>query len=177
MFLQMALFSSFLWLSNGNPLQYSCLENPMGGGAQWVTVHGVAKSWTRLSGFSFPFTNILLLFLYSKKSNGFPKESDFRNRKMLHFGFAFHLCQGPTQENKIKRSTYVLPHHTAVISTSVCMCACQVSSVVSDTLRPHGLQPTRLLCPWDSPGKNTGVGCPALLQELNLCLLCLLHCR
>ena len=32
------------------------------------------------------------------------------------------------------------------------------------TLRPHGLQPTRLLCPWDSPGKNTGVGCHFLLQ-------------
>ena len=31
-------------------------------------------------------------------------------------------------------------------------------SVMSDTLRPHGLQPTRLLCPWDFPGKNTGVG-------------------
>ena len=30
--------------------------------------------------------------------------------------------------------------------------------------RPHGLQPTRLLCPWDSPGQDTGVGCPALLQ-------------
>ena len=34
---------------NGNPLQYSCLENPMDGGALWVTVHGVAKSRTRLS--------------------------------------------------------------------------------------------------------------------------------
>ena len=33
-------------------------------------------------------------------------------------------------------------------------------------LRPHGLQPTRLLCPWDSPGKNTGVGCHALLQGI-----------
>ena len=32
-------------------------------------------------------------------------------------------------------------------------------SVVSNSLRPHGLQPTRLLCPWDFPGKNTGVGC------------------
>ena len=31
------------------------------------------------------------------------------------------------------------------------------------TLQPHGLQPTRLLCPWDSPGKNTGVGCQFLL--------------
>ena len=31
---------------NGNPLQYSCLENPTEGGAWWATVHGVAKSWT-----------------------------------------------------------------------------------------------------------------------------------
>ena len=31
---------------NGNPLQYSCLENPMDRGAWWATVHGVAKSWT-----------------------------------------------------------------------------------------------------------------------------------
>ena len=34
---------------NGNPLQYSCLENPMDGGAWWATVQRVAKSWTRLS--------------------------------------------------------------------------------------------------------------------------------
>ena len=38
---------------NGNPLQYSYLENPMDGGAWWATVHGVAKSWTRLSDFTF----------------------------------------------------------------------------------------------------------------------------
>ena len=37
-------------------------------------------------------------------------------------------------------------------------------SVVSDSLRPHGLQPTRLLRPWDFPGKSTGVGCHCLLQ-------------
>ena len=36
---------------NGNPLQYSCLENPMDGVACWATVHGVSKSWTRLSDF------------------------------------------------------------------------------------------------------------------------------
>ena len=52
--------------------------------------------------------------------------------------------------------------------------------MVSDYLRSHGLQPTRLLCPWDSPGKGTGVGCHFLLQGifqtrgLNLGLL---HCR
>jgi len=37
-------------------------------------------------------------------------------------------------------------------------------SIVSDSLRPHGLQPTRPLCPWDSPGKNNGVGCHFLLH-------------
>ena len=41
---------------NGNPLQYSCLENPMDGGAWWATVHGVAKSQTRLSNFNFTFS-------------------------------------------------------------------------------------------------------------------------
>ena len=53
-------------------------------------------------------------------------------------------------------------------------------SVIPDSLRPHGLQPTRLLCPWDFPGKDTGVGCHFLLQGIfptqgsNLGLL---HCR
>ena len=40
---------------NGNPLQYSCLENPRDGGAWWAAVHGVAKSQTRLSNFIFTF--------------------------------------------------------------------------------------------------------------------------
>ena len=40
---------------NGTPLQYSCLETPMDGGAWWATVHGVAKSRTRLSDFTFTF--------------------------------------------------------------------------------------------------------------------------
>ena len=54
-------------------------------------------------------------------------------------------------------------------------------SVVSNSLRPHGLKPARVLCPWDFPGKNTGVGCHALLQGvfptqgLNPRLLCLLR--
>ena len=40
---------------NGNPLQYSCLENPMDGGAWWAAVHGVARSRTRLTDFTFTF--------------------------------------------------------------------------------------------------------------------------
>ena len=45
-----------------------------------------------------------------------------------------------------------------------CCCGCWVASVVSDSMRPHRWQPTRLPHPWDSPGKNTGVRCHFLLQ-------------
>ena len=48
-------FYSFIGEGNGNPLQYSCLENPLDGGAWQATVHGVAKSRTRLSDFTFTF--------------------------------------------------------------------------------------------------------------------------
>ena len=45
-----------------------------------------------------------------------------------------------------------------------CCCCCLVASVMSDSVRPHRRQPTRLPRPWDSPGKNTGAGCHFLLQ-------------
>ena len=44
------------------------------------------------------------------------------------------------------------------------LCCCWVASVVSDSVQPHRRQPARLPRPWDSPGKNTGVGCHCLLQ-------------
>ena len=43
-------------------------------------------------------------------------------------------------------------------------CYCYVALVLPDPVRPHSRQPTRLPHPWDSPGKNTGVGCHFLLQ-------------
>ena len=57
----------------------------------------------------------------------------------------------------------------------------RAGSVMSDSLQPHGLQPTRLLCPWNFPGKNTVVGCHFLLegvfstQGLNLHVMPLLQ--
>ena len=56
-----------------------------------------------------------------------------------------------------------------------------VCSIMPNSLQHHGLWPAMLLCPWDSLGKNTGVGCCALLQGIfptlgvNLHLLSLLH--
>ena len=63
MLLRESVFCSFFSLlpgipfgeGNGTPLQHSCLENPMDGGAWWAIVHGVAKSWTRLRYFTFTF--------------------------------------------------------------------------------------------------------------------------
>ena len=45
-----------------------------------------------------------------------------------------------------------------------CVCVCVSHSIMPNSLPPHGLLPARPLCPLDSPGKNTGVGCHALLQ-------------
>ena len=67
-----------------------------------------------------------------------------------------------------------------VNSSNLNMCVCVSRSVVPNSLRPHLLQSTRFLCPWDFPGKDTGVGCHLLLQgifptqRLNPGLL---HCR
>ena len=64
-----------------------------------------------------------------------------------------------------------------VYTCNVCLLSCV------RLFKTHGLQPTRLLCPWDSPGKNIRMGCHFLLQGIsptqgsNLHLLCLLHCR
>ena len=76
------------------------------------------------------------------------------------------------------------PAHTLVKSPltglSPCVRACSVLSVKSNTCQPHRLEPTRLFCPWDFPGKNTGVDCHFLLQIIliqgsNPHLLWLLH--
>ena len=57
--------------------------------------------------------------------------------------------------------------YTAHFAWDLCYC-CWVTSVVSDSVQPHRWQPTRLPCPWDSPGKNTGVGCHFLLQSMKV---------
>ena len=48
-------FGNLCLEGNGTPLQYSCLEDPMDGGAWWAAVHGVAESQTRLSDFTYTF--------------------------------------------------------------------------------------------------------------------------
>ena len=84
---------------NGNPLQYSCLENPMDRGAWWATVHGVTKSRTLLSDFTFTFNVLITTFhkmihfqIYINKSvlNKYSLEGLMLKLKLQYFG---HLMQ------------------------------------------------------------------------------------
>src|SRR5574337_1199679 len=63
---------------NGTPLQYSCLENPMDGRAWWAAVHGVARSRTRLSNFTFTFHFHALEKEMATHSSVLPGESQGR---------------------------------------------------------------------------------------------------
>ena len=70
----------------------------------------------------------------------------------------------------------------ALFSNNEELCVCVSCLVTSSCLQPHRLQPTRPLCPWDSPGKNTGVGCHSFSKknyrkkENEVAQLCLTLC-
>ena len=68
---------------NGNPLQYSCLGNPMDRGTWWATVHGITKSQARLSDFTFTFTILQYMFL-KKQCVGLPE--------MCNKRLDIHIC-------------------------------------------------------------------------------------
>ena len=84
-------------------------------------------------------------------------------RKQRHSEWSFCFCSFPS-----------------CFSLRYSVCQGSIASVMSNSLQPHGLQPTRLFCPWDSPCKNSGVGCHDFLQGIFLTqgwklLLCFLH--
>ena len=85
--LQHSTFSHILFIpgeGNGNLFQYSCLENPMAGGAWWATVHGVTKNWMWLSTFTFTFSLLYGSFLTSIHDLWKNQISlQFRNRRRL----------------------------------------------------------------------------------------------
>ena len=91
---------------------------------------------------------------------------------------AYPTCVGRLAETCLPLSIWQPTKGT--LHSILHMRECVRCSVVSNILRPHGLQPTRLYCPWDSPGKNTGVGSCSLLQRIFLTQGSnpgLLHCR
>ena len=121
-----------------------------------------------LCGLHFPSSEVVLAcdFVLSALSGGQSEPS--------------HFCRLPFQDSSLKCHPFPIPSIILGIMTVSCMarcptleihcrfehccCCCYVTSVVSDSVRPQRRQPTRLPRPWDSPGKNTGVGCHFLLQ-------------
>ena len=75
-------------------------------------------------------------------------------------------CLSPSPEVCSNSCPLSLWCHTTISSLSAYMCVCVCSLNVSNSLWPHGLWPARLLCPWDFRGRNTGVGCHFLLQQI-----------
>ena len=67
------------------------------------------------------------------------------------------LCASQEESLQQKLNCWAVP-------TIICCCCCYVVSVISNPVQPRRRQPTSLRRPWDSPGKNTGVGCYFLLQ-------------
>ena len=159
---------------DGTPLQYSCLENPMGGGAWWAAVHGVAKSQTRLSDFTFTFhfralekemathSSVLAWRIPGTGESG--GLSSMGSHRVGHDWsdlaaaaaamvtcHAFENIYFRKKANMNMKLLVILKDKPMVILIGCC-CCCWVASVMSDSMWPHGWQPTRLLCPQDSLG-------------------------
>ena len=105
--------------------------------------------------------NILFILLLSYSPQGL-KESDM----MYHMHRSFNeFCNISFLKKVLQFLNIKVETLSYSQAYSECVYVCVSRSVVSNSLRPHGLQPTRFLCPWDSPGKSTGVGCHFLLQN------------
>ena len=134
---------------NGNPLQYSCLENPLDRGAQQATVHGFTKSQTQFSD-----QTITTKCIYYCRID--------INLLALTRGFSIVVSykrypEGIDKlEKSIQQSTLKILSHDLLLLLSrfSCVRLCATPETAAHQA-PH---------PWDSPGKNTGVGCHFLLQ-------------
>ena len=139
---------------NGTTLQYSCLENPMDGGAWWAAVHEVAKSWTRLSDLTFTFhfhalekemathSSVLAWRIPGTgQPGGLPSMGSHR---VGHDWSDLAAAAWQFQSYFVKKSPYCSPQwlcqFTFLLKEQRCCCCC-VASVVSDSVRPHRWRP------------------------------------
>ena len=90
---------------NGNPLQYSCLENPMDGGAWWATVHRIAKSRTRLSNFTFTFT-FCKHICYIKTTQVREEYSMFKSQFYVYLSF-YHCITNFHKLSSLKQNKFI----------------------------------------------------------------------
>ena len=127
---------------NGNPLQYSCLENPRDGGAWWAAIYGVAQSQTRLKQLS------------SSSSTWLPRRIALLWQAFLPAPSLYNTLIGLHAFAQVLSSAWnvifsYIPKYLLLFSCSV----------ISVSLQHHGLQHTRLPCPSPSPGACSN-SCP-----------------
>ena len=110
-----------------------------------------------------------MIQIYSKKVNDLATGPTFplvTKQWMQQWGDAGQYTGSPAGciLSKVHRLSGWPSTHLGLQDPSSARLCCWVASVLSNSVRPHRQQPTRLPRPWDSPGKNTGVGCHLLLQ-------------
>ena len=135
---------------NGNPLQCSCLENPRDGGACRAAVYGVAQSrhdWSDLAA-AAAAAAVKVMGLGCR----------FITPGALHSIGVWEAILPPG--NPFDSQWPI----SLCLASGVLLCLVSEWSSLSRVWLSLTPWPARLLCPWDSPGKNTGVGCHFLLQ-------------
>ena len=108
----------------------------------WVILHARGGSWK------------------SEGKQYLESVSQFIAVKFRYSNRSCEYCTSHFRSNETTLDTYI---DLSQFYPQEC-CCCYVASVVSDSVWPQRWPPTRFPCPWDSPGKNTGVGCHFLLQ-------------
>ena len=141
---------------NGCPLQYTCRENPMNREAWQAPVHGVVESdmtetfFTQKEETRDPHPSLSTLWAHSKGATAFKQGSSFSPDTQRAGTLILDFPASRSVRNKWL--LFKPPRQWCSVVMWVCAQSCP-------TLRPHGLQPPRRLCPWDSPGRSTGLGC------------------
>ena len=101
------------------------------------------------TGFSSPISS-------TSQHSSTPFPTDETHCCSLRYSNSPHIIRTPSDQG-----------YYPIVCVCMCVCVCVCSCyVVSDSLGPRGLWPTSFLCPWNSPGRNTGVGCHCLLQGI-----------
>ena len=119
---------------NGNPPQYSCLENPRDGGAWWAAIYGVAQSRTRQKRLSSSSS--------SEQPNAYIHAVHSYNG--ILFGHKKEILPFVTKRIDLEGSKLSEISQKGKEKYCIICCCCQVASVVSDSVRPHRWQPIRL---------------------------------
>ena len=103
---------------NGKPLQYSCQENPMDGGAWWATVHGVASSRSRLSNFTFTF------YFHALEKEMATQYSCLENPKdgVAWWASVYGVAQSRTQLKRLSSSSSMNIYRQLFLSTQLLSC-------------------------------------------------------